>query len=489
MAAIVQSLLMSLRGMQDIFTIIAFVIMLFGIFGMQFYQGPSLHARCRLTPYPVNTSWVPGAPFEPFRCLIDGKVVPNYDYSKDYPDMNKDSSPWAKDGPHRKKCFWPLLYQYEPVFCNVADSHADVISVCLHDKGAIASGIKESDWSWCGGSFDAWGNERFEARKTWKDTFSVYLSYGYCNFDNFGNAILFVFQLITGAGWVDLMYLLMGGVSAPGGAIFSVILLIIGTFFIVELIIAIFETTVVESKALEKRQARKEKMMMLSKAERKLELYIRKIREDREALVAAGAVMSLEFTKEDLEQFQLDYTAKEAKKNRSMYDKFFDYFFFWDDPELAWRVRIRKLLFDDGTPYQHCITGLIVVNTIVMSCDRYPISISETDQLAGVTFILTIFFLVDMVLKLAAVGWRDYWKESFTAFDGVVVAMSMLDLGLSPVPVCLGGPPYDPNSGAGSLSAMRSFRLLRLLRLFKARTFKVNDLYTHTHRCIYTFEF
>lgn len=54
-AAIVSVLLLSMPQMIDILLAIIFSFIIFAIIGLQIFNGPYIHARCRLTPFPVNT--------------------------------------------------------------------------------------------------------------------------------------------------------------------------------------------------------------------------------------------------------------------------------------------------------------------------------------------------------------------------------------------------------------------------------------------------
>lgn len=60
-----------------------------------------------------------------------------------------------------------------------------------------------------------------------------------------------------------------------------------------------------------------------------------------------------------------------------------------------------------------------------------PQSFKQT--LATCNLVLTIFFTVEMLLKLIGLQVRTYFKDSFNTFDALVVVVSVLELCISQV--------------------------------------------------------
>lgn len=56
MKVLVATLLDSLPALGNVVIFLLFIIILFGILGLQIYMG-ALESRCRLTPYPVGNTW------------------------------------------------------------------------------------------------------------------------------------------------------------------------------------------------------------------------------------------------------------------------------------------------------------------------------------------------------------------------------------------------------------------------------------------------
>lgn len=60
--------------------------------------------------------------------------------------------------------------------------------------------------------------------------------------------------------------------------------------------------------------------------------------------------------------------------------------------------------------------------------DKYP----EDEDLSEVTSLLnnifTYCFIVEMVIKLIGLGFREYSRDSFNIFDAIVVILSIVDI-------------------------------------------------------------
>jgi len=65
------------------------------------------------------------------------------------------------------------------------------------------------------------------------------INYGITTFDNLGTSILTIFQVITLEGWVSIMYNLQDAVSTWGAALYFVALVMIGSFFLLNMILAV----------------------------------------------------------------------------------------------------------------------------------------------------------------------------------------------------------------------------------------------------------
>jgi len=105
--------------------------------------------------------------------------------------------------------------------------------------------------------------------------------------------------------------------------------------------------------------------------------------------------------------------------------------------------------------FSSLIMFMIVLNTIVLAMEYYGMSPVYSAFVGLTNVVLTFIFLAEMVIKLVALGPRNYVKDRFNIFDAVVVFFSIIEVFLG----------WFTVSSAGGLSAFRAFRILRVLKL------------------------
>jgi len=77
------------------------------------------------------------------------------------------------------------------------------------------------------------------------------INYGITNFDNTAKAMLTVFQVITMDGWTVLLYNLMDTSLPPVAAIYFCLLIVFGSFFLLNLILAVIMESFIKIQAAE----------------------------------------------------------------------------------------------------------------------------------------------------------------------------------------------------------------------------------------------
>ncbi|XP_077490512.1 voltage-dependent T-type calcium channel subunit alpha-1G-like [Amblyomma americanum] len=118
-----------------------------------------------------------------------------------------------------------------------------------------------------------------------------------------------------------------------------------------------------------------------------------------------------------------------------------------------WRARQAQLRRLVGHQYfQRGILTAILVNTLSMGIEYHdqPQELTLAVEISNLIF--TGIFGLEMLLKILAEGFLSYISSGFNLFDGVIVILSIVELCQS--------------SGSG-LSVLRTFRLLRILKLVR----------------------
>ncbi|KAG8432389.1 hypothetical protein GDO86_016869 [Hymenochirus boettgeri] len=133
--------------------------------------------------------------------------------------------------------------------------------------------------------------------------------------------------------------------------------------------------------------------------------------------------------------------------------KFANYFLIWDCCE-AWIKfkKIVKLIVMD--PFVDlAITICIVLNTIFMAMEHAHMTPHFINVLTVGNQVFTGIFTAEMVFKLIALDPYYYFQEGWNIFDGFIVSLSLMELGISTT---------------GGFAVLRSFRLLRVFKLAKS---------------------
>ncbi|XP_044945089.1 sodium channel protein type 10 subunit alpha isoform X3 [Mustela putorius furo] len=118
-------------------------------------------------------------------------------------------------------------------------------------------------------------------------------------------------------------------------------------------------------------------------------------------------------------------------------------------------VKLKTLLFGIVTdPFAELtITLCIVVNTVFMAMEHHGMSAAFEAMLQIGNIVFTVFFTAEMVFKIIAFDPYYYFQKRWNIFDCIIVTVSLIELGAAK---------------KGSLSVLRTFRLLRVFKLAKS---------------------
>ncbi|XP_022377117.1 sodium channel protein type 10 subunit alpha isoform X3 [Enhydra lutris kenyoni] len=118
-------------------------------------------------------------------------------------------------------------------------------------------------------------------------------------------------------------------------------------------------------------------------------------------------------------------------------------------------VKLKTLLFGIVTdPFAELtITLCIVVNTVFMAMEHHGMSATFEAMLQIGNIVFTVFFTAEMVFKIIAFDPYYYFQKRWNIFDCIIVTVSLIELGAAK---------------KGSLSVLRTFRLLRVFKLAKS---------------------
>ncbi|KAM4608382.1 LOW QUALITY PROTEIN: sodium channel, voltage-gated, type I-like, alpha [Polymixia lowei] len=120
----------------------------------------------------------------------------------------------------------------------------------------------------------------------------------------------------------------------------------------------------------------------------------------------------------------------------------------------AWlkiKTMVRLIMMDPFVDL--AITICIVLNTMFMAMEHHDMSPNFSKMLTVGNQVFTGIFTAEMVFKIIALDPYYYFQEGWNIFDGIIVSLSLIELGLANV---------------SGMSVLRSFRLLRVFKLAKS---------------------
>uniref|UniRef100_A0A3Q4MCQ2 Sodium channel protein n=1 Tax=Neolamprologus brichardi TaxID=32507 RepID=A0A3Q4MCQ2_NEOBR len=272
-------------------------------------------------------------------------------------------------------------------------------------------------------------------------------NFGYTSFDSFGWAFLALFRLMTQDYWENLFQLIL---RAAGRTymMFFVVVIFLGSFYLINLILAVVamaydeQNQATRQEAIEKEEEFQRLLEQVKNQEQSL---------DRDEIVkdCNGRIIPRLLirapTMNELEEAQ--------RPCPPGWYKFADLFLKWDccTPWVVFKKRVYFVVMDPFVDL--AITICIVLNTLFMAMEHYPMT-PEFDYMLSVgNLVFTGIFTAEMVFKLIAMDPYYYFQVGWNIFDSIIVTLSLVELGLANVQ---------------GLSVLRSFRLLRVFKLAKS---------------------
>ncbi|OXB70262.1 UNVERIFIED_CONTAM: hypothetical protein H355_012312, partial [Colinus virginianus] len=134
----------------------------------------------------------------------------------------------------------------------------------------------------------------------------------------------------------------------------------------------------------------------------------------------------------------------------------------WNCCPLWLRIKKKVAAFIKDPFIDLTITLCIVMNTLFMALEHNNMTDNFKTMLNVGNLIFTGIFTAEMVLKIIALDPYYYFQQPWNIFDSVIVTLSLIELSL---PRHRG---KNEKRKGGTLSVLRSFRLLRVFKLAKS---------------------
>ncbi|XP_065269348.1 sodium channel protein type 2 subunit alpha-like isoform X12 [Emys orbicularis] len=374
---IVGALIQSVKKLSDVMILTVFCLSVFALIGLQLFMG-NLRHKCLLWPLNVSSSENRFASFFINDTVFDWKA-------------------YIEDERH----FYSLAGQKDALLCgNSSDA-----GQCPEGYTCIKAGRNPN--------------------------------YGYTSFDTFSWAFLSLFRLMTQDYWENLYQLTLRA-AGKTYMIFFVLVIFLGSFYLINLILA-----VVAMAYEEQNQATLEEAKQKGSSSYKISMDLLEDPTIRHRAMSIASILTN--TMEELEESR--------QKCPPCWYKFANTFLIWDcwAPWLKVKHIVSLIVMDPFVDL--AITICIVLNTLFMAMEYYPMTKHFHNVLSVGNLVFTGIFTAEMVLKLIALDPYYYFQVGWNIFDGFIVTLSLVELFLSNV---------------DGLSVLRSFRLLRIFKLAKS---------------------
>uniref|UniRef100_A0A4X2KTT4 Sodium channel protein n=1 Tax=Vombatus ursinus TaxID=29139 RepID=A0A4X2KTT4_VOMUR len=419
---IVGALIQSVKKLSDVMILTVFCLSVFALVGLQLFMG-NLRHKCVKWPPPfsgINETW-----YDNGTALFSNET--GFGNETGYSNFTFD---------------WDAY---------------------INDEGNFYFLDGALDALLCGNSSDA-GHcpEGYECMKAGRNP-----NYGYTSYDTFSWAFLALFRLMTQDYWENLFQLTLRA-AGKTYMIFFVVIIFLGSFYLINLILAVVAMAYAEQNdatLAEEQEKEEEFRQMLEK--------LKKHQEEQEKLAQAA----LESGEGDGDQMQgkdcnggLDTQRQSCSMESAVSDAMEEleeahqkcppWWYKCAHTLLVWNccapwVKLKKIVYlivmdpfvDLG------ITICIVLNTVFMAMEHYPMTPQFEHVLSVGNLVFTGIFTAEMVLKLIAMDPYEYFQQGWNIFDSFIVTLSLVELGLANVQ---------------GLSVLRSFRLMRVFKLAKS---------------------
>ncbi|XP_035254057.1 sodium channel protein type 4 subunit alpha B [Anguilla anguilla] len=436
---IVGALIQSVKKLADVMILTVFCLAVFALIGLQLFMG-NLRQKCIRWP-PINDTWAYNAT-GPSSYATDG-----YSNASDFNSyISNPENHYFLDG------------QLDPLLCGNSS-----------DAGKCPEG--------------------YMCMKAGRNP-----NYGYTSYDNFGWAFLALFRLMTQDFWENLFQLTLRA-AGKTYMIFFVVIIFLGSFYLINLILAVVamayaeqnEATITEAREKEEEYQRILEQLKHQEAEKHHEADEKErddgseqeFADDEQSLGEDGKGLGKKTGKEDMSNgsklsvLELDKAALQKRHSIAVsvisnqieeleeaerpcppgWYKFADIFLKWNCCQ-PWIIFKKWVYFVVMDPFVDLgITICIVLNTLFMAMEHFPMTEEFGNMLGVGNLVFTGIFTAEMVLKLIAMDPYYYFQVGWNIFDSIIVTLSLVELGLADVE---------------GLSVLRSFRLMRVFKLAKS---------------------
>ncbi|NXT00428.1 CAC1S protein, partial [Jacana jacana] len=268
---------------------------------------------------------------------------------------------------------------------------------------------------------------------------------GITHFDNFGFAMLTVYQCITMEGWTEVLYWVNDAIGNEWPWIYFVSLILLGSFFVLNLVLGVLSGEFTKEREKAKSRGTFQKLREKQQLEEDLKGYMDWITHaevmDSDRARGEGMMSSDEGGSETESLYEIEGM-----------NKWILYFRQWRRWNRIFRRKCRDVV--KSKFFYWLVILLVALNTLSIASEHHfqPEWLTQVQDNAN--RVLLALFVAEMLLKMYALGLRQYFMSLFNRFDCFVVCAGILEIILVEL-------------GTLSPLGISVLRCIRLLRIFK----------------------
>ncbi|TKS77574.1 Dihydropyridine-sensitive L-type skeletal muscle calcium channel subunit alpha-1 [Collichthys lucidus] len=270
---------------------------------------------------------------------------------------------------------------------------------------------------------------------------------GITHFDNIGFAMLTVFQCITMEGWTKVLYWVNDAIGNEWPWLYFVPLILLGSFFVLNLVLGVLSGEFTKEREKARSRGEFQKLRERQQLDEDLHGYMEWITHaevldaDREGkgLLPLTSGDSDTDSLYDLEgKSRIVYYYRLARR----WNRFF---------------RMKCLVYVKTKGFYWLVMFLVFLNTLTIATEHHHQSASLTSLQDVASRVLLVLFIIEMFVKMYALGPRAYFMSLFNRFDFFVVLCGILEM------IMFSAGAVAPLG----FSVLRCIRLLRILKVTK----------------------
>uniref|UniRef100_A0A8B9CBN2 Voltage-dependent L-type calcium channel subunit alpha n=1 Tax=Anser brachyrhynchus TaxID=132585 RepID=A0A8B9CBN2_9AVES len=260
---------------------------------------------------------------------------------------------------------------------------------------------------------------------------------GITHFDNFGFAMLTVYQCITMEGWTEVLYWVNDAIGNEWPWIYFVSLILLGSFFVLNLVLGVLSGEFTKEREKAKSRGTFQKLREKQQLEEDLKGYM--------DWITHAEVMDSDRARG--EGTGSAWGSEESLGCRSLHSRQ------WRRWNRMFRRKCRDVV--KSKFFYWLVILLVALNTLSIASEHHFQPEWLTVVQDNANRVLLALFVAEMLLKMYALGLRQYFMSLFNRFDCFVVCAGILETILVELSTL---------SPLG-ISVLRCIRLLRIFKI------------------------